>query len=544
MEYESFFQRHKILRGTLIVLLVLIIGLGGWLWTRMRGPHPNYRVDLMLPTAESMEAPGRLKVGVAKRSIAPIFDNYDTWTDVNGNTKYDEGVDTYVDRDGNGRFDGIWIAGFGTNRPAQGMHDEPNVRALALRNNGVTVVIVSLDSVGIFYNDFIDMRKMVNSTMDIDHILFSSTHCHETPDTMKIWSYWKRIRGADIPVFGYAEHYMDLIKERTKEAVEEAVVGLQDCDLHTAKVEIMPEGFVDDSRKPIVIDNSMYLMRFTKPFTDETIATFVNWGNHPETLGGSNPLITSDFPHWIREGLEKGVPAPNGVEGFGGMCIYVQGMVGGLMTQLHTTVPHRDGKQKFEEASWEKVESLGYNLAIVAATALRDEELAWKTEKPIVQLAAETFPLPIGGAYKYAMMLGIIHPGYKWGGYSWSEMNVLRVGETLMLTVPGEIYPEIVEGGVEYKAGNDFGLQAPVEAPRLRDFMEEKAKMGLVVGLANDQIGYIVPKSQWDDQAPFVYDGAQYGEENSPGPETAPTIHRQAVKLLKTMNENWIEPEE
>ena len=62
----------------------------------------------------------------------------------------------------------------------------------------------------------------------------------------------------------------------------------------------------------------MYLWRFTKPNApDETIATFVNWGNHPESLGGDNPLLTSDFAHYLREGLEKGVPEPKGVKGFG-----------------------------------------------------------------------------------------------------------------------------------------------------------------------------------------------------------------------------------
>jgi len=45
----------------------------------------------------------------------------------------------------------------------------------------------------------------------------------------------------------------------------------------------------------------------------------------------------------------------------------------------------------------------------------------------------------------------------------------------------------------------------------------------LVLGLANDEIGYIVPKRQWDVVPPFAYGrtSAQYGERNSVGPETA-----------------------
>ena len=48
----------------------------------------------------------------------------------------------------------------------------------------------------------------------------------------------------------------------------------------------------------------------------------------------------------------------------------------------------------------------------------------------------------------------------------------------------------------------------------------------LIFGLANDEIGYIIPKLQWDDVAPFAYgrQEKQYGEVNSVGPEVAPIL--------------------
>ncbi len=48
----------------------------------------------------------------------------------------------------------------------------------------------------------------------------------------------------------------------------------------------------------------------------------------------------------------------------------------------------------------------------------------------------------------------------------------------------------------------------------------------MIVGLANDEIGYIIPKRQWDEKPPFCYGrtSAQYGEVNSLGPDTAPLI--------------------
>ena len=45
----------------------------------------------------------------------------------------------------------------------------------------------------------------------------------------------------------------------------------------------------------------------------------------------------------------------------------------------------------------------------------------------------------------------------------------------------------------------------------------------MMIGLANDMIGYIIPKRQWDAKPPYAYKrkAAQYGEINSLGPETA-----------------------
>ncbi len=528
----SFIREHKIFSACMILILVGAI----WFRGRLKGPYPDYELDLMAPKVEAMAtAPEGLQVGVGMEEISPDFAQYDDWVDVNENSKYDKGTDTFADRNGNGKFDAVWMAGFNSNRPAKGINDTPWTRAIALRNNGVTLVLVTIDSVGIFQNDFIAVRESVSKDLGIDHILFSSSHTHETPDTMKIWS-------GPTPIFGYDERYMDMVREKTRAAVERAVLSMRPAEMECTTVEIAPEGFVDDSRKPVVMDNTMYLMRFTKKGSEDTIATFVNWGNHPEALGGKNGMITSDFPHWLREGVEKGVPAPNGVEGFGGMCLFFQGQVGGLMTQLHTTVPHRDGQQSFSEASFEKAQALGENLAIVACNALRSDRV-WKNENPRLAVSARTIRVPVTGAYKYAMMLGLIHEGYKIFQGARTELNVIRIGGVLLLSVPGEIYPEIVEGGVEALPGRDYEIE-PVEVPPLRDEMERKARMALIIGLANDQIGYMVPKTQWDVKAPFIYDGeAQYGEENSGGPDVAPTIHRESLKLLEEMNGVFPEPE-
>ena len=523
---DSFLVNHKILTGIGLAFLILAVLLAGFLGYRMRGPYRSYRLDFV-KTGEG--APGVLQVGVSKIDITPDLSQYDTYNDNNNNNRYEpKKGDSYNDRNGNGKFDAVWMAGFNSNRPAKGVHDKLWTRAIAVRNNGVTVAMVTIDSIGIFHEKFIKIRKMIDPDLGIDHVMFSSKHIHEVPDTMGIWS-------GPIPTpWSFDQGYMDLVQRACKLAVEEAVANLEPADMILAQSELEPEGFVDDSRKPIVYDKTLCCARFVKYGTDDTIATMVSWGNHPETLGGGNPMITSDFCHYWRVGVEKGVPEPNGVEGFGGMCLYFQGMVGGLMTQLHTTVPHRNGVDKFEGGTFEKAQALGENLAIVTTNTLRSDA-AFKCEKPRVTVAAKTIYAPMAGLFKYGIALGLVHPGVFWGFKARTEVDVIRIGDLEILTVPGELYPEIAEGGVEARPGRDFAI-SPVEVPPLRGEMQGKVNM--IVGLANDEIGYIIPKSQWDKKAPWTYgDKKQYGEVNSGGPEVAPTIHRESLGLLKRVHE-------
>lgn len=521
----NFVRNHKIITGIAVVLLLLVLFVG----YRMKGPYRSYRVDYVI--TGSGEAPGVLEVGVAKRDITPDMDTRDSWVDTDNDGRFrDDRGDGWKDDNGNGRMDLVWLGGFSNNRPAKGVHDPLWVRAIAFRNNGVTLAMVTIDSVGIMHEKFIKVRKSLDPALGIDHVLFSTTHDHESPDTMGIWSY-SPVR----PKFDHA--YMDGILQACKEAVEEAVANLEPADMGLLALEIDPSKFVHDSRKPIVFDKTICCARFTKHGTDETIATMLGWGNHPETLGSGNSLISSDFPHYWRKGVETGVLSPNGVEGLGGMCLYFQGMVGGLMTPLHLKVTHRDGTV-LEGDNYPKTEALGDNLAIATVNGLRGEDV-WQSADPGIAVAAKTIFIPIDGLFSWAMMFGLIHPGYYWGKGK-TEVNAIRIGELEILTAPGELYPEVAEGGMESPAGADYP-DAPILSPPLRAHMNGRVNM--VIGLANDEIGYMVPKSQWDTEPPYAYSDPdnprkkpQYGEENSCGPDVVPVYHCEAVALLDRLH--------
>jgi len=177
----------------------------------------------------------------------------------------------------------------------------------------------------------------------------------------------------------------------------------------------------------------------------------------------------------------------------------------------------------------EKAQAQGENLAVIAAKALRSTEAKMMEDKHVA-VSAKTFYAAMGWPFKAALYLGVVHPGV-FNGKARSEINAMRIGEIEIVTTPGEIYPEIVFGGVENPEGADFKID-PVEVPPFFEAMKGTLKMNFNLG--NDEIGYIVPKSQWDQKAPYTYGSkhAPYGEIYTGNPDIAPDIHRITMDMI------------
>jgi hypothetical protein len=157
--------------------------------------------------------------------------------------------------------------------------------------------------------------------------------------------------------------------------------------------------------------------------------------------------------------------------------------------------------------------------------------------EPRLAFAARTIELKIDNTlFRLAAALGLFGRGQPRLNTIRSEVAVVTFGDASLACVPGELYPEIANGGIERPQGADFDI-GPVEVPSLRELMPGRVKF--LVGLANDEIGYIIPKSEWDGEAPWLYGSAErhYGEINSLGPETGPQIHAALRALATSLSE-------
>ena len=515
----------RILKGLGILILLLVITISSIFMYNWRDRHPDYFIDLKIEN----KVQSTIQVGFSKKAITPTV--VDTWNDADGNNKYNEDDgDTYNDNNNNGEFDAFWIAGMSNAKPAQGVHDDVWSRVMVLDDGKSRIAMISIDAIGFLHSDVVDIRNRIPSELGIDYTLISSTHTHESNDLVGIW-------GENIFNSGVNPEMMEYVKSQTVTAITEAANALRPAKLVFAEdLSGRDSVLIKDTRKPIVKATGIHLMQVLDAENDQTLGTIINWSNHPETLWSQNLLISSDFPHYIREAIENGVY--NGTEmmqeGLGGVAIYFSGAIGGLMAP-HPSISIQDPFTgiSYAEPTYEKTKALGDNIALMSLEALRKNGDTLTSSN--ISLRAKTVLAPLDNTtFKIASGIGLIKMGMPEYFKTRTEVGAIRIGPAMFVSIPGEIYPEIIFGGIEAPEGREFDIQ-PMEIPPIQDFIKDTYVFYL--GLSNDEIGYIIPKSEWDTKEPYLYNDERdtYGEENSLGPETGPLIYKALVEVINDL---------
>jgi hypothetical protein len=422
----------------------------------------------------------------------------------------------------------VYMAGFGQNRIATKIHDPLLARALVLRHGGRKVALASIDVVGFFHENVDNVRRRLTG---FDYVLVSSTHNHEGPDTLGLWGPNPFTKGTD-------PDYLKLIEEQLIRVVGEADSLARPATARLGAARA-PE-LLHDGREPYVKHDELVAIEFAEPGTDKVMGIVVQWNCHPETLASKNTEISADFVGFTVGALREKYHCP---------LVYLTGTVGGLMTSLN--VPIKDDKgQALQDGTMVKTERYGRLVAELADRAIQGAQVV--SLAPISVRSREVFIPQDNKLYQLGRQLGVLsRPAYLWTGDPYhaelagakeskarlgmkTEVGWLRLGELDVAAIPGEIYPELVLDKVQDPAdpGADFP-DAPVE-PAI--YKQLRGPYRMIVGLANDEIGYIIPKRQWDEKAPFCYGRKkpQYGETNSVGPETAPILCRAFKELVES----------
>ena len=236
-------------------------------------------------------------------------------------------------------------------------------------------------------------------------------------------------------------------------------------------------GGFGDSRTPTTPEQeAAYLLSHRYLGEDgKPITTLVNLACHPEGLEKGIVELSADFPGYLCEQVRR--------DG-GGQPVFLNGALGGMVSGDSAARTHAE------------TEKMGL------AFAAHVKELAETAQPPAkFEFSAETrrVEIPMTNE-KFRPLYETMRPLHD--GRVVTEMTLFTLGECQMVTLPGEVLPEI-----------SFEIQEKMTGfPRM------------LIGLANDQLGYIIPAYDFREKS--------YEESMSQGPATGLIVRDTAHLML------------
>jgi hypothetical protein len=361
--------------------------------------------------------------------------------------------------------------------PEWSVHDDMHARALVLTDGRTRVAIVAADLFGMNRNDFEPIEKRLTE-QGWPALVVAMSHNHAAPDTIGIYGH-------------YPAEYVRYIQKQIGDAVLEAAANLKPVvEVRVAQRELpligaRVHGLIRNARNPGIVDPSIALVRLIGP-EGRTLATLANFACHVEGLSDGWKRISADFPGPMCATVEKEL---------GGRCLFLNGALGGMVSG--------DTKARTFEESAEAGREFARLLLELAA---QDQPIGAYT----LSFHRQRLELPVTNP-RFLAFASRMKSREVIRGRLASEINLLKIGPAEVLTIPGELLPEL-----------SFEIQARMTGwPRM------------IVGLANDELGYIIPAYDFRASESPTMEGWTYEETMSLGPATGPVIVESAVRLLE-----------
>jgi len=362
---------------------------------------------------------------------------------------------------------GTPLAGYGDRwgRPSTGIHDPVYARALYLSDGETPVVIVTSDLIGIF-KDFRD-RVLARLPDDLgvphNNILLSATHTHSSQGAMI------NVLVAKIATGGYDEEVLEETAQRFAGVIVSAVETKRPArfgygsgeDARLSNNRARDGGPTDPVITVIRIDDD----------NGEPFAILTNFTAHPTVLSGRNMLFSADYPGYFVDHLQ---------ELYGGavVAMFANGAEG------DQGPGNPDGNSGFARA--ESVgKMLAENVKRIAGGIKTIDRVKLHVGYSEPQLPPSVFERVLR------------HPT--------TVIQTVEINDLVLMAVPGEMCVEI--GLNLKKKALDLGYSHAV-----------------IVGLANDHLGYFVPRSYFDRE---YYETAM----NFHGPRVEEFFYREVMAL-------------
>ncbi len=412
-----------------------------------------------------------------------------------------------------------------------GIYDDQGVNAIAMNDGSGrgTAVFASIDGLGIGNADIRAIRAAVAEKLskkgiknDLVAININCTHCHTVIDTQgfsleligkafhNIFSIFPFVD----PVRSIDEEFLEVMIDGASDAIVQAYMNMEPGKLYyfeTATIGKDEEKglYTDDEYSYLTnkrystegYQNFIACFKFVPDVKDSRPTVFANLGAHPTTIDRSTELLSADYPHYIEAKINES----------GMNFMFIQGAQspisvkkGNVKTQGILDEIEKEAKNDPNAADYANAKALGYEFARLIIEASDDA----KPVEPILNIAMEECTvkldrglLQLGVAAQMMGFTAVFDESSSTGYSIITEVGYIEIGsDIVMLSVPGELIPQLVYGNVvtaeDAYLGTDFGHRATAE-------IIGGDKTVLVMGLSNDAIGYIIPDN---DYAPFIAD--------------------------------------
>lgn len=409
-----------------------------------------------------------------------------------------------------------YIAGYNNGWEPAGVLDLCNAQAVWMDAGAGGILLIGVDCVGLANPVVEEIRSRLGELCEetgCTAVNVYATHDHAGVDTLGLWG--------PTMVDGKNDEYMENVINAAVEAACEAAETRTEGKLYYGSVDTEPlVPMLRDSRYPLIYDAYLHQLRFEPLEETEAGIRMYIYGAHAEALRGSNAMISRDFPGVMCDMIE---------EETGDHAMFMPGAIGGLLMTKEFTI--------FAE---ENMLVTAHRMVSFALSIEEEEEIL-----PNLQYARTEFEVPMDNTgYLFYKFLGVleneISKGESATGYMLhSEMTVLQLGDLLFALVPGEIFPELVWGGEAAKHNPEGENPAPLAEIAAEAGYEQL----LVIGLSNDELGYIVPPSDFllNEDVPYLLKTADetgenhYEETNSVSPQCAIVIAEIFEQLVNSL---------
>ncbi|HZZ44655.1 MAG TPA: neutral/alkaline non-lysosomal ceramidase N-terminal domain-containing protein [Tepidisphaeraceae bacterium] len=369
---------------------------------------------------------------------------------------------------------GLILQGHFSTTPSTGVLHPLEARAAAFCIGERTVIVITLDVIGVSIASTTRIRQRLQSAAGIhpNNVMVAASHTHCAPATI------------DLLGLTPAPEFLASVEDAAVQCATKAI-----ADLRPARLALgTSSAYFNVNRRPLpgattqfsvnyseICDKRVRILR-VDDLRGRPLTLLFHYACHPTTFPGSKGLISSDYPGVARSYIEHDLGCP---------ALFLPGCFGNIRPLV------LDSAGNFIPANAEQLDSIGRELASATVRAARsiktaDADLLDARQTELVlpysppptaaefrAIQAETSPAAIAVKHPWAAR---VLSATALPAEVRSAMQLLRIGPLSLLSMPGEPVQEI---------GHAIERLAAAVQPDLWP-----------VGYSNDMLGYLVTEPQ------------------------------------------------